>query len=476
VSGVLRAELDGAPLEGVVVTATRLTDRVLVARAITAASGTFRLRVGRDSVVVQALRIGQQPVELWRGQLPPGAREDVGRRLADVPVSLTSLHIQERARCGPPEPGERSVARTLFADALTALLAAMGSPDAEALSVRVELTEASYDLRGQRQRVESRVQRTGANAQPFRSVPVQQLMREGFAVSDPDGGMSYRAPDAQTLTSDLFLRNYCLSLDLTRETTGLVGIRFAPQRSDRTRVDVRGVLWLDLPSRALRSMEFGYVGLPSEVLAADPGGVVEYVRLADGRWILDRWSLRMPTMVTERVPAPNAILGTTPRVRATGVKVVGGTVLEARLRNAILYSAGGAGAAARDAAGELEDDQGNTCLASESGEGWVLGLVRRPDGTPAPGALVEAEWETRYVLAADGRSTRERGRAEATTGADGRFMLCGVPSDERVAVTARTESTRSRALQLRLPAGSADGWLELVLLPPRFGVVTLRSR
>jgi hypothetical protein len=132
--------------------------------------------------------------------------------------------------------------------------------------------------------------------------------------------------------------------------------------------------------------------------------------------------------------------------------------------------------AARDAAGAFEDGRVDACLASEFGEGRVLGLVRRPDGTPAPGALVEAEWETRYVPAADGRSTWERGRAQATTGADGRFVLCGVPGEDRVIVTARTGSTRSRAMQLRLPAGNADGWLELVLLPPRFGVVTLRSR
>ena len=318
VSGVLRDERTGTAAEGVVVTAMRLADRAVVARTLTATAGSFRLGVGLDSVVVLALRIGQQPVELWRGRLAPGERRDVSLVLPERPVEIATLRVRERDRCGAPTAGESSVTRTLFADALTALAALLGSADGEAPIMRTALTEQYLDLRGNVQRTVPAVERTGPSAQPFRSVPVSELLRDGFVLTERDGSSTYRAPDAHVLSSPAFLERTCLSLDLTRETEGLVGVRFTPQRAQRERVDVRGVLWLDIATRALRRLEFGYVGLPQVAAVTNPGGVVEYAQLADGRWIVDRWSLRMPTLVTEYVAAPYGGLRT-PRTRAAGV-------------------------------------------------------------------------------------------------------------------------------------------------------------
>jgi hypothetical protein len=472
VRGVLRAEISGAPMEGVVVTAMRAADRAIVGRALSSSAGSFRLTVGTDSVVVLALRIGQRPVELWRGRVSMGESRDIGRTLADVPVSITTLRVQERARCGTASDDESSVTRTLFADALTALSASIGSAQGEALVVRTVLTEEFRDLRGNVQRVSAPVVRTGSSTQPFRSVPVPSLLREGFVVQERDGSVTYRAPDAQVLTSDAFLARYCLSLDVSRESDGLVGIGFAPQRTVRSRADVRGTLWLELSTRALQRLEFGYEGLSSPESAADPGGTVEYTQLADGRWIIDRWSLRMPLLATEVSGAMRI-----PRTRATGVQEIGGMVLEARLRDALLYSVGGPvaeqaigarldNAFDRAAAASVLAEWTRTpaCTGTDAATAHVAGVVRRTDGTPVVGARVEAEWRTRFRNLGNSTSWAwELANTTSTTGPDGTFQLCGVPRETRVSVQAHTDVTRSRMMLLRLPATGALGEVELTM-------------
>lgn len=472
VRGVLRAEISGAPMEGVVVTAMRAADRAIVGRALSSSAGSFRLTVGTDSVVVLALRIGQRPVELWRGRVSMGESRDIGRTLADVPVSITTLRVQERARCGAASDDESSMTRTLFADALTALSASIGSAQGEALVVRTVLTEEFRDLRGNVQRVSAPVVRTGSSTQPFRSVPVPSLLREGFVVEERDGSVTYRAPDAQVLTSDAFLARYCLSLDLSRESDGLVGIAFAPQRTARSRVDVRGTLWLELPSRALQRLEFGYEGQAAPEAAANPGGTVEYTQLADGRWIIDRWSLRMPLLASEVSGAMRI-----PRTRATGVQEIGGMVLEARLRDALLYSVGGPvaeqaigaqldNAFDRAAAASVVAEWTRTpaCIGTDAATAHVAGVVRRTDGTPVVGARVEAEWRTRFRDLGNSTSWAwELTSATAETGPDGTFQLCDVPRETRVTVQAHTEATRSLTMLLRLPATGALGEVELTM-------------
>lgn len=505
VYGVLRAELSGLPAEGVVIAASRASDRFVVGRTLSGSAGTFRLGVGSDSVIVMALRIGQQPVELWRGRLALGERVDVGQSLPDVPVNIATLRVRERARCGTAVAGESSVTRALFADALTALLASLSSTDGEALVVRTATTEEFRDLRDNVQRTSAAVMRTGTTTQPFRSVPVSSLMRDGFVVTEPDGSTVYRAPDAQVLTSDAFLERYCLSLDRSRESDGLVGIRFAPQRTPREHVGVRGALWLDRSTRALRRLEFGYVGLPPSAAAASPGGTVEYAQLAGGRWIIDRWSLRMPALSSDIVTTPGGNFRAQ-RQRASGVQVVRGVVLEAQLRGAVLYTVGGkdaerdftgapdatladaapAGAASGRArtstllgdpvAALATPPEAPTCEDRSPALATVTGVVRRANGTTVAGAVVEAEWPARFQPADDRSPSWELGRATATTGDDGRFQLCSIPREVRVVLRAHTSEARSRTAQLRLPNLGAGGEVELVLQPSRFGVASSRAR
>jgi hypothetical protein len=485
VFGVLRSETNGAPLEGVVVMAVRASDGEAVLRTLSGAGGAFRAVLPRDSVVVRALRIGEQPVELWRGRLGPGERIDIGRSLPRRPIVLTALNLRERSRCSAVMSDTGSATRTVFSAALTALNALIAGADDEAMHVRTAETEQYRDLRDRLERINAPRERVGTSADPFQSVPVGVLLEEGFAITDAAGTTTYRAPDARLLASDGFLRRYCLSLDRSREERGLLGVRFSPQSAPRDRVEVRGAVWLDNSTLELRHLEFGYVGLTQVAAATRPGGIVEYTRLADGRWIIDRWLLRMPRIVSELATVAGGT-ARVPRLRASGVRVVGGVLLEARRGEVLLYTSGGAPGAVVDpmaqegdpktmrsvrdqstlrAAEIAEWSTGAACALDESGGAVVRGVVRRQDGAFVAGAAVEATWRGSRQRVAGHVLEWSTERAVALTDADGTFQLCGVPRDTRVELVVRTDGARLQRMQLRLPPDGGIGIVEITVAP-----------
>jgi hypothetical protein len=61
-------------------------------------------------------------------------------------------------------------------------------------------------------------------------------------------------------------------------------------------VDIDGVLWVDTTQRQLRRLEFRYVGIDRSLEPANPGGWLTFREMANGVVIIDRWSLRLPTI------------------------------------------------------------------------------------------------------------------------------------------------------------------------------------
>lgn len=472
VSGVLLGRVPPEPLAGVVITVARTRDGEVVGRAVTGAAGTFRLDVGTDSILVRALRIGQRPVTLYTGRLAAGERRDVGGVLPDEPVTIASVRVRERARCGAPG-ADGSVVSALFADALTALAASVSRMDGAAPVMRSLRVEEERDRRDRLQASSEPVVTEGAAAQAFRSVPVPLLLAEGFVVREADGAATYRAPDAVVLTDDRFLARTCLSLDRSREAEGRIGIRFTPARRVESRVDVEGVLWLDAATRALERLEFGYLGLTSIAASVNPGGTVEYAQLPDGRWIIERWSLRMPRLETMLVTAPRG-LGQYTQVSATGTTVARGVVTLVRAGDRDLYTVGGPSAEAAlrralwgarettsvDTAGVWVAGRSTATLAAlercAAGAGASaprsLTLVVRvtdADGTARPGVRVEAEWRARYARAADGTWSWETERVTAATADDGDAVLCDASRTRPVEVRAIADGCAPVRVPLR---------------------------
>lgn len=493
VSGVLLGRVSPEPLAGVVITVARTRDGEVVGRAVTGAAGTFRLDVGTDSILVRALRIGQRPVTLYTGRLAAGERRDVGGVLPDEPVAIASVRVRERARCGAPA-ADGSVVSALFADALTALAASVSRMDGAAPVMRSLRVEEERDRRDRLQASSEPVVTEGAATQAFRSVPVPLLLAEGFVVREADGASTYRAPDAVVLTDDRFLARTCLSLDRSREAEGRVGIRFTPARRVESRVDVEGVLWLDAATRALERLDFSYLGLTSIAASVNPGGTVEYAQLPDGRWIIERWSLRMPRLETIMVAAPRG-LGQYAQVSATGTTVVRGLVTLVRAGDRVLYTVGGpSGEAALRRA--LWGARGATFVDTAGASGGGASVVGTSTATPAAlarcearvgassprglalvvrvtdadgasraGVHVEAEWRDRQARAADGTWAWETERVTAPTADDGDAVLCDVSRTRPVEVRAIVDGCAPVRVPLR-PVAEATRSDVTLRLPP----------
>ncbi|MEO8620730.1 MAG: TonB-dependent receptor, partial [bacterium] len=126
----------------------------------------------------------------------------------------------------------------------------------------------------------------------------------------------------------------------------LIGVAFTPSRDRRDSHDIEGTLWLDRGTAELRYLEYRYTNLPDVVATAKPGGRVEFLRLSDGNWLVSRWSVRMPRLVTrDRVSegGNRRIIAASTRLALRAVQVTGGEVIRAMRRDTVLYKAVGAG-------------------------------------------------------------------------------------------------------------------------------------
>jgi hypothetical protein len=154
-------------------------------------------------------------------------------------------------------------------------------------------------------------------AAPFRAVPLEQLVEQGYAVDDPDGQVFF-APDESILLSDEFLARHCLSIDTHQAADdSLFGVAFAPAPG-RQAPDIRGTVWLDRSSHGLRRVEFEYVGLDRATRVRPWGGEVVFASLPSGEWFVSEWGLRLPVMGRRASSDPRADL-----VRRRSDEVVG---------------------------------------------------------------------------------------------------------------------------------------------------------
>jgi hypothetical protein len=204
-------------------------------------------------------------------------------------------------------------------------------------------------------------------AHPARSRPAAELRSQGFARTTPRGEILY-APDGDVLLSPEFGAGYCFRIQRERSGERRIGLVFEPS-SGGDKVDIRGIIWVDHGTAELRSLEFTYTGL-SRAAASPPGGGLEFKRLQDGLWIVSRWWVRTP------LPRDAGV-----GHREEGIEVVRVSYMD----------------------GSAEDVIGRANL---------LGLVRDTQQIPVEGARVR-------LLGTD---------YEATTNADGRFLIPDLPT------------------------------------------------
>ena len=295
IRGVVVLPDTSTPVAGAVVVATTERGPSSV-RALSGAKGEFTLRLpapGRYDLKV--LRIGYRPTQGPSITVADGATETVRIVFAAEAVVLSAMNVRERETCRVNADSGFMVAR-VWEEArkamLTSQLSADGAPlFAEWIEYDRHLDSAARVVRQQHVRT-SRNPTTHA----FRSRPPEVLDTAGYVVVD-SGATNFFVPDAEVLLSPLFAAGHCFQLENAPDgQTDLIGVRFQPTRARRDMREIEGTLWVDRRSAELRTLDFNYTNLSDVAQSAHPGGRVEFLRLADGNWLVTRWSVRMPQL------------------------------------------------------------------------------------------------------------------------------------------------------------------------------------
>ena len=455
VTGTLSREVDGrAPAVGVLVVAERLGSNAVLSRTVSGPGGVFRLRLPTERVVVRALRVGKVPVLLDTVQLGALESRDLSRVLPEAPVAIAATRLVASARCRVTPTAARRVA-FWFTEARTALIASKVDPPEGTVRSRVRIvtTEGSVTTRSDEGVI--------ASLRAFQSAPFDTIVRTGFLVTERDGATRYRAPDADLLVDARFLERYCLHDVTTPDSlAGLVGIGFRPVVRRRNLVDVQGTLWIDSATSMLRRLAFAYVGADPLIEQAGAGGHLDYERLGNGVWFVQRWTLRTPRVGEATVVRRRDMRGGLLR-EVTGVPVVAGEVLDVRAATALLFTTGNP--LASDVVGGPAETQAldalraRTCGASSRGAlvGQIVGAVSDAEGSVVALAGVDV-----HVLDDETVVTRVQ------TDAAGRFVVCGIARSVTLGIAAAADGYRPSRVQLRVPADQESARTDLVLRQP----------
>ncbi|MEP6619740.1 MAG: carboxypeptidase-like regulatory domain-containing protein [bacterium] len=241
---------------------------------------------------VQVLRLGYRPRIV---ALDPSVadRSQFDIVLATIPVLVEGVRVVAAAEC--PKRADDQAALALMEHARAGLLAIVIAREAnpavlERISYVRTMQETSDRIERQEVYIDSDVNLTKS----FQAANTgAEFVRNGFA-RDSAGHRIVFGPDADILLDDGFINGYCFHIqkaDRSREHQ--VGLGFAAAEHRKGRVEIDGVLWIDTVAKALRDIEFKFVGLNRQLGGPEPGGSVAFREMPNGVVLVDRWHLRL---------------------------------------------------------------------------------------------------------------------------------------------------------------------------------------
>lgn len=431
------------------------------ARGVTTVDGRFRLQLPRGGTFfLRALRVGYRPTEFGAISVTADVVLDRPLVLRGAPLVLSSVRIEDRAVCGGDAADEATA--DLLAAARTGLAGTLMAVDGPGAAAEwTEFSVITDHLGTPLSGIEVR-RRHGASVRPFRSVPGDAILRQGFLVRD-SLALVYRAPDAEFLLSDEFIGRHCFRRTAeTADGEELVGLAFEPATNWETGlVGVRGTLWLAVADGALRRLGFSYTGVDAAVADAGAGGEVWFEPLADGTWVASRWRLRMPRPTTMLRDGRHE-----PAVVVDAIDVVGGQVDRVAVGERSLYESASSYAGLLQEVHERSDQPPVCRSARDLGRnyaGLLYGSVRDSTGQIVPGARVRIEWPHPGGVP----SARDAAPASRELIAqDGFFLLCGLPVEWRLRIWASSASATGTPAPLRIPRVRPAIAMDLVVPVP----------
>jgi hypothetical protein len=295
--GAVRDSVSRQPIGGAVL---MLLDSAgsTIGRNITNERGEYRIALSAGMRRVRLIRIGFRPREAAIPAVENGiARLDLTMR--SLPTMLEPIRVSAGAQC--PKRNDSDLAFALLEQARAGLLATVVARDAKpGTLVRLRFDRILDDDRVTSQKV--RMDSALATAKSFSSVHVAaEFVSSGF-MRDSAGQQTFFGPDADVLLDQSFTSGYCFRIaDSERARPTQIGLAFAAAQRRRNRVDIDGILWVDTAARALRDVEYRYVGLDPRTNSVRPGGQISFREMRNGVVLIDRWNMRLPTVENENV-------------------------------------------------------------------------------------------------------------------------------------------------------------------------------
>jgi hypothetical protein len=404
---------------------------VIIAGTLSGADGKYFLRApspGRYRI--RARRIGFAPDSSDEMTFGAGGTLHFDPLLKPLTTSLQAVSVEGAGRC-VVSPASGAQAFRLWEAAQNALSATIAASTGKQFGFRLGRFQREIDLTTGRIIHGSEWEMRALSSEPYYSISPDSLATTGFARTEGDSAV-YFAPDARTLTSAVFAQTHCMRPIQDGSKPELIGLEFEPAAGTGL-VDVGGVLWLDRASGELRNLEYRYVrGAGNRALGSSATesatGRIEYRRLDNGGWIVNRWLIRVPVQKDERSNTlSSSAAGGNPTVRSTRIA-----------RTTALWEIGG------EVRAVLSPD--DPAFTQQSNVGVVRGsIVTGPNHIGVPNVEIR--------IVSNGPSAPSR---RAMTGNDGLFAFDSLPEGEyRLSVSAPSFDTLNTLVQpLPLPVGA----------------------
>jgi uncharacterized protein YndB with AHSA1/START domain len=250
-----------------------------------------------------------------------------------------------------------------------------------------------------------------------------------------------------------------------------VGVGFVPARDRPGITDVAGTLWLDRESAELRLLELRYAPQPREFDEVRTGATIEFLRLATGNWLVNRWAIRTPraTRTLASVSVGGRSSARREVISVGAVQVTGGEVTSVERGRTLVYATAQPSRAPPLARSDSDSARAASvslpsCDPGDVGLGKALlhGVVFQGASTAVVGAAISVSWKYAFAVAGGGAFSWRSRKIDTMSGDGGSWFFCGVPRDTRLTLEA-SHAGRRASFEVFIPSERAVATVDVEL-------------